>query len=95
MNTGKVTHALLVVLQQYWLFIYVAIFFLAYLKPWFTFPFILMLWIGQAVSSCQCCRGMAASNDRCAFCEKAVCHDCVRPCQACDGKYCQFCSVMK
>ena len=28
-------------------------------------------------SSCQCCKGQAASQDRCGFCEKSVCNDCI------------------
>ncbi|KAK3597840.1 hypothetical protein CHS0354_029411 [Potamilus streckersoni] len=45
-------------------------------------------------SSCQFCKGQAASQDRCGFCEKSVCQGCIRQCQSCSGNFCQLCSVM-
>ncbi|KAL3873810.1 hypothetical protein ACJMK2_036895 [Sinanodonta woodiana] len=45
-------------------------------------------------SNCQCCKGQAASQDRCGFCEKSVCQGCIRQCQSCSGNFCQFCSVV-
>ena len=54
-------------------------------------------------SSCQCCKGQAASQDRCGFCEKSVCNDCIlfsvtssSSCQCCKGQAasqdrCGFC----
>ncbi|XP_052273946.1 apoptosis regulatory protein Siva-like isoform X2 [Dreissena polymorpha] len=45
-------------------------------------------------SGCHCCKGQAASQDRCGFCDKSVCYDCVRLCSSCRGNFCQLCSVM-
>ncbi|XP_060559850.1 apoptosis regulatory protein Siva-like isoform X2 [Ruditapes philippinarum] len=63
-------------------------------KPTNAFQALMMARKASIVSGCQCCKGQAASQDRCGFCEKSICNDCVRSCTACDGHFCQLCSVM-
>ncbi|KAL4237473.1 Apoptosis regulatory protein Siva [Mactra antiquata] len=59
-----------------------------------AFQALMMARKGSTVSSCQCCKGQAASQNRCGFCEKSICYDCVRSCSSCDGHFCPLCSVM-
>ncbi|XP_045168639.2 apoptosis regulatory protein Siva-like isoform X1 [Mercenaria mercenaria] len=63
-------------------------------KPANAFQALMMARNSNVVNGCQCCKGQAASQDRCGFCEKSICYDCVRSCTACDGHFCQLCSVM-
>ena len=37
----------------------------------------IVFFFSNSSSSCQCCKGQAASQDRCGFCEKSVCNDCI------------------
>ncbi|XP_052768426.1 apoptosis regulatory protein Siva-like isoform X2 [Mya arenaria] len=63
-------------------------------KPTNAFDALMNARRATGVSSCQCCKGQAASQSRCGFCDKSICYDCVRPCMSCQGNFCQLCSVM-
>ncbi|WAR19794.1 hypothetical protein MAR_001632, partial [Mya arenaria] len=48
-------------------------------KPTNAFDALMNARRATGVSSCQCCKGQAASQSRCGFCDKSICYDCVRP----------------
>ena len=37
----------------------------------------IVFFFSNSSSSCQCCKGQAVSQDRCGFCEKSMCNDCI------------------